>query len=389
MKRILILSFYYSPDLCAGSFRAQALINSLMALTKTTDIHIDVVTTLPNRYSNFQVEAPTYETNENITIHRIKIPSHHSGFLDQAKAFSYYFFTALKITHDEKYDIVYATSSRLFTAFLGACIASKKRKPLFLDIRDIFTDTMESILKFPLKTLVPVFKLVEHYTIKKAHTLNLVSPGFLPYFKVNKRCKTLTISNGIDSCFYGIDYKNTRIECAKKRILYAGNIGQGQRLEKIVPVLAKAFESECEFYIIGNGGAVKALKTQCEKLPNVFILSPVNRETLITHYQDADILFLHLDNLPAFNKVLPSKIFEYAVTEKPILAGVAGYSADFLKAEVSNSWIFPPCDTTRAIAELKSLLQCTKANTNRTDFCNKFNREKLMDALAHKIIEYV
>ena len=58
----------------------------------------------------------------------------------------------------------------------------------------------------------------------------------------------------------------------------------------------------------------------------------------------------------AFRKVLPSKLFEYAAMGKPIWAGVSGYSAEFISAEVSNAAVFAPCDARdaeRAFAELE------------------------------------
>src|SRR3990167_7682470 len=384
-KKILILSFYFPPDLCAGSFRAKALIESLEPMAQAENLQIDIITTLPNRYANFQASAHETETKGCATIYRVKIPAHQSGFIDQAKAFTQYFFKSLKITKNKKYDVVYATSSRLFTAFLGARIATKKKIPLFLDIRDIFTDTMQSILKFPLKLCLPFFNYIEFYTIKKAHALNLVSNGFLPYFKPNKECKVTTISHGVDLCFRDIQ-SDTQKKRAIKRVLYAGNIGQGQGIEKIIPALAHTFKKQCEFYIIGSGGQQKELEKSCRDLENVKIFSPVDRETLIQYYKDADILFLHLNNLSAFNKVLPSKIFEYAMTGKPILAGVSGYAADFLNFEVSNSYIFQPCNLKEAITQLNYILENNIKIENRDAFYEKFNREKLMRRLAAKII---
>lgn len=57
MLRILVLSFYYYPDLCAGSFRCSALIEQLKKLAGT-NYEIDVITTVPNRYASFPMEAP-------------------------------------------------------------------------------------------------------------------------------------------------------------------------------------------------------------------------------------------------------------------------------------------------------------------------------------------
>ena len=59
------------------------------------------------------------------------------------------------------------------------------------------------------------------------------------------------------------------------------------------------------------------------------IIDPVSRSDLFDEYKNADVLFLHLNDYAAFRKVLPSKIFEYAATGKPILAGVAGYMQNF------------------------------------------------------------
>lgn len=388
MKRILILSFYFPPDLCAGSFRTKALIDSLEPLANAAHIQIDVITTSPNRYANFHVEARADEKMGCVTIHRIKIPNHHSGFIDQAKAFSHYFFKSLKITKHQKYDLVYATSSRLFTAFLGARIATKKHVPLFLDIRDIFTDTMQSILKFPLRVLIPFFNGIERYTIRKASVLNVVSQGFLPYFKPKKNCEILTSSHGIDKCFQKIQQNHVRENRLIKRVLYAGNIGKGQGIEKIIPALAYTFKDQCEFHIIGSGGQQKALNEACCDLTNVKIFPPVDRQTLIRHYQESDILFLHLNDFSAFRKVLPSKIFEYVMAGKPILAGLSGYSADFLSNNVSGCWIFPPCDVTQATNQLKQILMHPSKIEDRDQFYEKFNREKIMRELSEKIILY-
>ena len=61
--KILVLSFYYQPDLCAGSFRTTALIRELK---KYTDLEIDILTTMPNRYASFGVEALEEEIHDNV-----------------------------------------------------------------------------------------------------------------------------------------------------------------------------------------------------------------------------------------------------------------------------------------------------------------------------------
>jgi len=104
--------------------------------------------------------------------------------------------------------VVFATSSRLFTAFLGAVIARMKSARLYLDIRDIFTDTMKSLLSPPVSWIVlPIFLLVERFTISKADKVNLVSEGFREYFNNIAPEKEFSFfTNGIDEEFVGVSF---------------------------------------------------------------------------------------------------------------------------------------------------------------------------------------
>ena len=84
--RILILSFYFPPDLSAGSFRVKALVEALQA-EGGKKLRIDVITTLPNRYSSHTASASEVEEMGCVRIRRLALPSHQSGMVDQAKAF--------------------------------------------------------------------------------------------------------------------------------------------------------------------------------------------------------------------------------------------------------------------------------------------------------------
>ena len=130
-----------------------------------------------------------------------------------------------------------------------------------------------------------------------------------------------------------------------KRLVYAGNIGEGQGLHTILPEFANLARGNYQFCVIGDGGRKQQLIDSISYTDNIELLPPVNRQELIEEYLKADILFLHLNDYPAFKKVLPSKIFEYAATGKPILAGVSGYAADFIESELLNAEVLPPATT--------------------------------------------
>ena len=388
MKKILYLTFYFEPDLCAGSFRNSPLANEL-AKQVWDKAEIDVVTTLPNRYNTFTTEAPAVDRCGNMTINRIVIPTHKSGFFDQINSFKTYFFETKKLIADKKYDLVFASSSRLFTAYLGYVIAKKQRIPLYLDIRDIFVDTIKDVLTNTLlKTgVLPVLNTIEKKVFNYASHINLISAGFKPYFSKYNKPRYSFFSNGIDPEFLNLNasrQKNANI----KLITYAGNIGEGQGLHKIIPAAAKALGNNYQFLIIGDGGAKPKLSDGIARLnlTNVEIRNPVSRMELLKIYDQSDFLFLHLNDYEAFEKVLPSKIFELGAYDKPIIAGVAGFANCFISENISNRILFLPGQVDEMVKQLKSY---TYQTGFRTDFLDKFKREEINKEMAKSIVSYL
>jgi UDP-N-acetylglucosamine:LPS N-acetylglucosamine transferase len=385
--KILVLSFYYAPDLCAGSFRTTAFVEELKEHINSND-KIEIITTKPNRYGSFSEDAKEFESlADNIDINRIDLGTHKSGFVDQSKLFLRFVWEVRKlIKKREKYDIVYVTSSRLMTAFLGSLIANKQKAKLYLDIRDIFTDTLESVFaKSKLIYIIPIFRQIEKYIINSANHINLVSKGFENYFKnINNNISYSFYTNGIDDIFLDYDF-NKENQNEKIVITYAGNIGEGQGLEKIIPDIARKLGEDYEIHIIGDGGKKKALIENLKEINNVRLFEPVNRTKLLEIYKNSDILFLHLNDYEAFKKVLPSKLFEYAITNKFIIAGVGGYAKEFIEEYITDAIVFEPCNVNSFYEKFEKVEKFY--DINRLSFVEKFKRENIMAQMAKEVYE--
>ena len=233
----------------------------------------------------------------------------------------------------------------------------------------------------------PLLSFIEKYTFSSASHINLVSKGFDRYFKARYPSVNYSwFTNGIDNEFLNLPQisltKDKSIHPAT--LLYAGNIGDGQGLHTILPELTKKSNGLYQFNIIGDGGKKQQLIDKTKNTPNLKLLPPVTREVLIDEYLKTDILFLHLNDYPAFEKVLPSKIFEYAATGKPILAGVSGYAAKFIKSEVENAEVFYPGDASEAY---KALERLSLIQTERSAFIDKYNRSKIMNDMSESILK--
>jgi hypothetical protein len=388
MKKILYLSYYFEPDLCAGSFRNTSLVKEL-AKQVEGDAELVLLTTKPNRYSTFKTEAKSIELNGNLKIHRIELPAHESGFVDQIKSFSKYFLEVKRITKTDKYDLVIASSSRLFTAYLGFIISKRNKTPLYLDIRDIFVDTLKDVLRNPILRLGTLFviKYIEKITFSNANHINLISEGFNDYFQKYKRPKYSNFTNGIDDAFLSVQ-ASPEVKANQFKITYAGNIGEGQGLHIIIPKAAKLLRGKYSFQIIGDGGAKQKLldAIEDEGVSNVKIINPVKREELIEIYSKSHFLFMHLNDFDAFKKVLPSKVFELGAYPQPLIAGVGGYANSFVKENLSNYILFEPGDVESFVNQITNYEYCL---SEREDFKFKYKRKNINKELASSMLSYL
>ncbi len=389
--RILYLTFYFEPDIGPGAFRNTALVSEL-ARQLPAGSHIHVITAQPNRYQSFKPIASEREESQTPTCfvltERVTVPTHASGFLDQIRSFWVYFWAAHRLTRKQEYDFVVASSSRLFTAFLGARLARKQNIPLFLDIRDLFREAILDVLdKQSIRVLLnPLLQAVERYTFGYAVHINLVSEGYQSYFKPFPQATYSFFTNGIDDVFLTVPTSEPMLNRPYKTILYAGNIGEGQGLHKLIPQAARQLGNQYRFIVIGDGGAKVQLEAalRTHNVTTVELRPPVSQQKLITEYQQADYLLVHLNDIDACTRALPSKLFEYGATDKPILAGVNGYAATFVRNNLPNSILFNPGD----VAELVKQLRETSYRTqDRVAFKTQFQRKTICQKMARQIIE--
>ena len=382
--RILVLSFYYPPDIGPGPLRAEGVVEGLLDITD----QVDVVSTYPNRYASYKPFVSNLEESPGISIRRVNLPAHRGGMIDQSRAFLIYARFVRSVILNQKWNVVYVTSSRLMTAVLGAFVAKKCDGKLYMDIRDLFSETMTDIFStYPLKLFIPCIRLLEKLTLRRADRINVVSAGFVPFIKkVAPGVPVSVYTNGIDNSFIDFDFsKSYKNEIPL--VVYAGNIGAGQGLHSIIPKVATLFRGKARFRIVGSGAQESLLSSaiKTKNLDNVEVLSPVSRDDLFDHYRAADVLFLHLNSYKSFHNVLPSKIFEYGSIGKPILAGVSGYAAAFMKKHLPDAQIFNPCDENGMKEALLRIIG-DSVMIDRSKFHANFRRKNISNMVAREIV---
>jgi glycosyltransferase involved in cell wall biosynthesis len=97
-------------------------------------------------------------------------------------------------------------------------------------------------------------------------------------------------------------------------------------------------------------------------------------------------MFLHLNNVPAFRRVLPSKIFEYIALKKPIVAGLSGYSAQFLRDHAPYAFLFDPGDSRAAASCILEATDSIVPVETVAKFVTMYSRSSIMDQMVNQLI---
>ena len=379
---ILFLSFYFEPDLGPAAIR-----NTLIAkaLASHDDVEsLDVITTLPHRWGINNTDVSGYERHQKMSIYRLYVPR-RKGIFGQARSWTKYALRTVKLAKKKKYDLVYASSSRLATGFLGSYLSRKMNTLYYMDIRDLFMDTINeyfsnSIFRFT----IPLLSCIDKYTIRGADKINILSGHFVEHIhRINSFLPVSNISHGVDPVFH-FDDPGLFPPRKEKILLYAGNVGFGQSLEKIVPQIAKRLPEGWIFKVVGDGASKQKLLTLTSNASNIVIDSPVPRDKLVDIYRDADVLFLHLNDKEAFKKSMPSKIFEYAATGKPVIAGIDGYASNFIRNNnVPGFFLFTP-NNVNSFFEMFFNIDCPFFDRNQ--FLSKWTRRSKVKEMVDDIL---
>lgn len=339
MKKITLLIDNFTPDLGAASFRFESIVKELADKGN----QINIIASYPNRIDLDNFEDFKYKNVQIIRINKKKLKENTIQ-----RAFNYFnfFYEAIKvgIKVSKDSDLIIATSPQLLVGVAGAIISKINKKKFILDIRDLWPDIVLDM--GVMKRYNPIYiilKILENFMYKQSDYLIYNSSGFKEYLECKYPKENMSlITNGIDD--YILEYfKDKQVKIEKKdkyKILYAGNLGIAQDI-KILVDLAKR-RKDIEVILIGKGSQEKIIVDKIKELQveNIRLISSIPRIELLNLYEEIDILFLQLKDIKMFEKTIPSKIFEYIATQKPIIYGVEGIARKILEKEFKRKYYF-------------------------------------------------
>ncbi len=299
-------------------------------------------------------------------------------------------------------DVVIATSPQFFCGWGGRLLASARRLPFVLEVRDLWPESIVAVGAMKESRLTGFLQWLELKLYAGAARIVTVGDSYRDRL-LDRGVDPAVISvvpNGVDlASFTGVDSSpdsraNFRAEfglgdrfvCA-----YIGTIGMAAGLGIVLraaELLRDAGRQDLCFLLVGDGAERSNLQGELEKrgLTNVIMTGRLPKSRIPEVLAGIDACLVHLVRTELFETVIPSKIFEAAAMRKPIILGVEGFSAS-LVSEAGAGICIEPENESELIAAVDQLARYPeKASAMGTAGLELVTRRYNYDLLA---VEYL
>ena len=234
----------------------------------------------------------------------------------------------------EPADIVVSSSPSMFLGPVSWLLARTKSSRFVWDIRDIGWDYAGESRAMS-GWMRPLAKILQRYmwaVVTRADLIVAASRGGAERVSQNVPFgrKILLVENSVtkellDDC----KICQERVKKSRPIVSYIGLIGDPQAVVTLVDV-ARMLPA-IDFLIVGEGPERGLVEKRVEELQlrNVTLTGYLPRAEVREVYRRSDILFAQLKDAPTLNATsLPSKLYEYMATGKPIVYAGKGLAAE-------------------------------------------------------------
>ncbi|MFR2619080.1 glycosyltransferase family 4 protein [Parabacteroides goldsteinii] len=365
---------------------------------------VTVITCVPNFpqgkvYKGYRNVFYQKEIMEGIHIIRVwTYITANEGFIKRTLDYISFSVSAFIAGLFQKTDIIIATSPQFFTALSGRALSFWKRKPWIMEVRDLWPESIKTVGAMNDNILIRYFEWQEKHCYHSAKKIVVVTDSFKRRLVERgiDSSKIDVVKNGVNRSLFVPVVKDLQLlnELGlqnKKIIGYIGTHGMAHKLDFILQC-AKGMEgrNNYHFLFLGSGAEKRNLLDLKEKLDlkNVTMLDPVSKLEVKRYISILDIALINLRKSELFTTVIPSKIFENAGMEIPILMGVNGEAREIIESYHAGVY-FEPESETEFCEKLDLLLTDENLYNECKEGCKKLSLDFDRNLLANKMLQII
>jgi glycosyltransferase involved in cell wall biosynthesis len=305
------------------------------------------------------------ETVDGIRVLRVATSrSMHRGFAGQLLSFVTFASSSLiAAMRVRDVDVVLATTPPIFQAVTAWLVAAVRRRPLILEIRDLWPEFIIDMGKLKNPVAIAFARRLERFLYARAGGFIVNSPAYVGYLerKGVERSRITLIPNGVSPEMFADDanvFEAARALRSRYRFgdkflaMYAGAMGPANGLEPLLDAAAALRDDErIHIVLVGDGKVRKQLESAAEKrgLTNVTFVGPQTKSDMRSFLYAADVCVATLRNIAMFRMTYPNKVFDYLAAARPVVLGIDGVIRDVV--ERAEGGVFVQPGDSRALAD--------------------------------------
>jgi glycosyltransferase involved in cell wall biosynthesis len=393
MKILIVCQFYYPEN-----FTITKIAESLVKLGND----VTVLTGKPNYGYGYILPSyknVKYEEINGVKVHRVNLIARKKSRLSIVKNYLSFWRNSKKWVRNckEKFDIVYSMSLSPVTILSAGNLYKKLHKvPHVVHCVDLWPESV--LVTHAIKEKSIFYKILYKWSkdlYSKADKILVGSPSFKDYFKDVLKMRTDHISfvpqpSLIESS------DEEKVDLGEGfNILYCGNLGIIQLIEKIPEAMKEVKNKNVKFHVIGMGPKEETLTSLIKeyKLEDKIIYhGPIPAKKAAGYFKGADALYISLKNDGYVGRTLPNKLMMSMVFAKPIIGVLAGDGKDALLT--ANGGIISdenPTNIAKAIDEMSTLdIETRKklGENNQVYYQNNYSLEKVSELVNSALKEF-
>jgi len=312
-----------------------------------------------------------------------------------------YAFASFLASFFHKADVIVATSPQLFTVLGGHMAAMVKRKPLVMEVRDLWPESIKAVSAIESNSILDRLEKLVTYLYRSAHRIVVVTDSFKERIAAEgiDADKIEVIKNGVNPQRYFPQDPNQqlieKLQLQGKFVVgYIGTHGMAHNLNFILECAAELTDSEIHFLFVGEGAYKGRMVNLANELglTNVTMLDSIDREEVPNYISITDVALVPLRKSDTFKTVIPSKIFENAAMGKPILLGVEGEAQQLLESYRAGLCFEPEnkADFLKQLGRLKNDASEYEACQNGCfSMADEFNRKVLAERMLEILMNTI
>lgn len=302
-----------------------------------------------------------------------------------------------RILNAAAYDAIFVTAPPFSAFLIGTALARAAKLPLLIDYRDEWTISNEYLENKKLGRIASAFQTRMENRVLRAAT-SIIATTQASAKSIEQRCKQAAANAPVSCIYNGFDPEDflqlpaVPRDRSRLQIVYTGTLWHLTNVSPLVQAISRLsaarpeLAEQLEVVLVGRkvGHQLEHIarlrQTKCRVIERDYL----DHKEALGLLRSADVACLLLSDVPGAERVVPAKLFEYAASQRQVLAILPRGEAWDLLGRVPRVAKFTPQDVPSITDWLESTIVNRPQVVDETDLnvCDGFDRDSQTRQLA-------